>query len=130
MKMSAEPECYLEGVRHRRGAWSVGVSRCAVICGGLSRLRSAAESTLGVESAIGLDRVASIGAQLRSASVPEPVGDSLFAGQRGVGVKGRFRMRRLRMCWSIQSPNNSFEPTLITPAPSLRVSSGAAQLNR
>jgi hypothetical protein len=69
MKVSAEPGCSLEGVRHRRGAWSVGVSCCAVVCGGLSRLRSVAESTLGVESALGLDRVASIGAQLRSVSV-------------------------------------------------------------
>jgi hypothetical protein len=43
-----------------------------------------AESTLGVESALGLDRVASIGAQLRSVSVYGTVGDSLFAGQRGV----------------------------------------------
>jgi hypothetical protein len=39
-------------------------------------------------------------------------------------------MRRLRLCGSGAVPNNSFEPTPVTPAPSLRVGGGAAQLNR
>jgi hypothetical protein len=69
MKMSTEPERYLEGGRRRRGACSVGVSRSAVVCGVLSRLRSAAADKLRVKPALELDQVASSGAQLRSALV-------------------------------------------------------------
>jgi hypothetical protein len=84
-----------------------------------------------VESVLRIDQVASVGAQLRPALVCRAVG-ALLPSRLNVafGVKGRFRMRRLRMCASGAVPNNSFEPTLITPAPSLRVGGGAAQLNR
>jgi hypothetical protein len=39
-------------------------------------------------------------------------------------------MRRLWMYGSGAVPNNSFEPTPVSYAPSLRVGYGAAQLNR
>jgi hypothetical protein len=45
---------------------------------------------LKVESVLRFDRVASIGALLRPALVSRTVGVSSFAGQRGIGVKGRF----------------------------------------
>jgi len=66
MKKSREPERHLRGRRLHHGAWLLGVSASTVVCGVLSRLRSALEGTLNLESVLGLDRVASIGAPLRS----------------------------------------------------------------
>jgi hypothetical protein len=86
---------------------------------------------LKVESVLRFNRVASIGAQLRSVLVPRTVGVSLSQVNVALERTGGFRMRRLGVCASGAVPNNSFEPTLITPAPSLRVGGGrAAQLNR
>jgi hypothetical protein len=45
----------------------------------------------------------------------------------GVGLQA---VSRARSRWLCQRPNNSLEPTPVSNAPSLRVSSGAAQLNR
>ena len=79
-----------------RGAWSVGVSVSTVVCGVLSRLRSALEVTLNVEVVLGLDRVASIGAQLRSALVdPEGYlsGRHLRPGAGRLGLHARGCLR-------------------------------------
>jgi hypothetical protein len=78
--MSAGPERYLNGRRLRLGAWLVAASRSAVVCGVFSWLRSALGDVLGVEPVLKFGRVASIGAQLRSAPVYGAVGVSPFAG--------------------------------------------------
>jgi hypothetical protein len=85
---------------------------------------------LNVESVLRFDQVASIGAQLRRPLVCGAVGVSSSQVNVALERKGGFRMRRLRMYASGVVPNNSFEPTPVTPAPSIRVGGGAAQLNR
>jgi hypothetical protein len=76
MKMSAGPERSLNGGRQRLGAWSVSVSRSAVVCEVASRLRSRAQGMLNVRPVLRFNRVASIGAQLRSVRASRTVGVS------------------------------------------------------
>jgi hypothetical protein len=63
------------------------------VCGCLRRLFAASfgsKDALSADTVFKLGQVAPFGARLRSALVSGTVGGSLFAGQRGVGVNGRF----------------------------------------
>ncbi len=131
MRMSTELHRSLTFPRKRHGAASACLLRAAVTCAVASRLRSSSSarpSCIARSAAVG---VASLGAGLRSSSRRRVRVASRVAVQRRVAVRsvgpGLYPARLLRPALL---PNNSFEPTLETHAVSLRVGSGAAQLNR
>ena len=96
MNKSREPERHLRDLHVHQGAWSMSVLASMVVCSVPLRLRSALESTLNVESVLGLDRVASIGAQLRSSLVdPEGYlsGRHLRPGAGRLGLHARGCLR-------------------------------------
>jgi hypothetical protein len=131
MRMSTEPHRSLTFPRKRRGAASARVERAAATCAVASRFGSSSSARLSYVALCGAVGVASFGAGLRSSSRRRVRVASRFAVQRCVAVHSV--SAGLRPAWLLRPaswPNNSLEPTLETPAPSLCVSAGAAQLKR
>jgi hypothetical protein len=129
--MSRERHRSLTFSRKRKGAASLRIARAAATGAGASRLPSGSSARLSYVALSGAVGVASFGAGLRSSSRRRGRVASRVAVQRHVAV--RSVSSRLRPAWLLRPaslPNNSFEPTLVTTADSLRVGAGAAQLNR
>jgi hypothetical protein len=129
--MEREPHRSLMGWCQRHGAGLACVARAVSTSGVQSGLCSSSSATLGRIARSAAVGVPSSGAGLRASLRRRARVGLRFAVQRGVAVRsvssGLFAARLLRPA---SLPNNSFEPTLETPATSLRVGCGAAQLKR
>ena len=129
--MSTEPHRSLTFPRKRPGAESAHPLRAAALCPLASQLRSfvvATVSGIAPSSEVG---VASLRALLRSSSRRRVRAASRFVVQRCVAVRSvSSGLHPARLLLPASLPNNSLEPTPVSNAPSLRVSSGAAQLKR